>query len=79
LLAEQGFNMKMESNDPIAVAREALNLAKQNMVAEIRNYPGPISGCDAQFNHLLAARLRISRALAALDADVVIPTPRTPH
>lgn len=35
---------------------------------EIRHYPAPISGCDAQFNHLLEQRSRIPAALARLRA-----------
>jgi hypothetical protein len=71
--------MQIDTNDPIAVARDALCLARQNMVAEIRSYPVPISGCDAQFNHLLALRRRLDKALAALNEEVLIPTPRTPN
>lgn len=32
--------------------------------AEIRDYPRPIAGCDAQFNHLLARREELLRELA---------------
>ncbi|MEO1201008.1 MAG: hypothetical protein AAFX39_17595 [Pseudomonadota bacterium] len=32
--------------------------------AEIKAYPTPIPGCDAQFNHLLERRAEIGRALA---------------
>jgi hypothetical protein len=45
---------------------------------EISAYPSPISGCDAQFNHLLAERRRLNAALLALGARVFIPTPRSP-
>lgn len=62
-----------------ADAIHALRAAQTALVAEISAYPTPISGCDAQFNHLLAERRRLSDALAALDAQVFIPTPRTPH
>ena len=57
----------------------ALRAAHAALAAEIATYPTPISGCDAQFNHLLAERRRLSDALAALDAPVFIATPRTPH
>ena len=46
--------------------------------AEIRDYPTPVSGCDAQYNHLLAERRRAHEALQVLDAEIHIPTPRAP-
>ncbi len=61
--------------------RQALARLKEARAAlsnEIRNYPTPISGCDAQFNHLLSDRKRINAALVALDQPVFIPTPRSP-
>ncbi len=71
--------MQIDTNDPLTLARDALRLAQRNVLAEIGSYPGPISGCDAQFNHLLAMRWRLGRALAALEEEIVIPTPRSPH
>jgi hypothetical protein len=71
--------MQIETNDPLALARDALRLARQNVVAEIGSYPRPVAGCDAQFNYLLDLRWRLGRALAALDDEIVIPTPRSPH
>lgn len=35
--------------------------------AEIRGYPGPIAGCDAQFNHLLEQRRLLTEERARLD------------
>lgn len=35
---------------------------------EIRRYPAPIAGCDAQFNYLLEQRAILSRELVRLDA-----------
>ncbi len=69
----------IDSSD-IAVARalDALHAARSILAAEIGAYPGPISGCDAQFNHLLAQRAQVSRALEALENDVFVPTPRSP-
>ena len=61
-----------------ARAETALRDARHQLDAEISAYPGPISGCDAQFNHLLAERRRLARALNALGAEVFIPTPRLP-
>ena len=59
-------------------AKKSLDLAMQDLNAEISAYPTPISGCDAQFNHLLAQRSKIRNALAALETDVFVPTPRMP-
>lgn len=42
---------------------------KDRIAAEIRDYPTPIAGCDAQFNDLLARRGEIDRHLAAIDAQ----------
>ena len=61
-----------------ARARTVLIDARSELDQEIRDYPTPISGCDAQYNHLLAERRRVHAALQALDADVHIPTPRAP-
>lgn len=63
---------------PTSRARDALSQAKFELDAEIRSYPTPVSGCDAQYNHLLAERRRIHAAAEALDADIHIPTPRSP-
>ena len=71
--------MQIETNDPLTLARDALRLARQNVLAEIGSYPRPVAGCDAQFNHLLDLRWRLDRALAALEEEIVIPTPRSPH
>ena len=56
----------------------ALLAARASLAAEMSDYPTPISGCDAQFNHLVAERRRLARALQALEADVFVPTPRMP-
>ncbi|MXX89050.1 MAG: hypothetical protein F4Y68_07360 [Boseongicola sp. SB0665_bin_10] len=44
---------------------------------EIRSYPAPVAGCDAQFNHLVGMRGSISEALAALERPRFVATPRT--
>jgi hypothetical protein len=64
--------------DLVEHARATLNRAGQELDAEIRAYPRPIAGCDAQYNHLLAERRRVRFALGALNAHVHIPTPREP-
>ena len=65
-------------DDCITVARAELCTARALIQAEIRQYPAPISGCDAQFNHLLAERQRVSAALETLNEPAFIPTPRSP-
>lgn len=64
--------------DCILAARSELAVARRLLSAEISAYPAPISGCDAQFNHLLAERQKVLSALRSLDAEVFIPTPRSP-
>ncbi len=69
----------MESaSEAIVEARNQLQQAQARLGVEIGAYPTPISGCDAQFNHLLAERRRVTAALRALEEPVHIPTPRTP-
>ena len=68
----------LDQTSPVDIARAALTRAQDDLTAEIRAYPTPISGCDAQYNHLLAERRRLHAALSALDADIHIPTPRVP-
>lgn len=49
------------------IIKEHLEKEKQRIYDEIRNYPPPIPACDAQFNHLLEERRRISEELAQLE------------
>jgi len=53
-----------------------LQTANRLLQQEIANYPGPISGCDVQFNQLLSDRTRISRTMQALQTSPFVPTPR---
>ena len=62
----------------IHAARQFLDTARDALDDEIRDYPRPISGCDAQYNHLRAERRRVHEALTALAAEIHIPTPRVP-
>ena len=62
----------------VIAARAELRAARHLLSAEISAYPTPISGCDAQFNHLLAERTRVTDALSQLDASIFVPTPRMP-
>ncbi len=62
----------------IETARRLLAMARDALDAEIREYPTPVSGCDAQYNHLLAERRRAHEALQVLESEIHIPTPRAP-
>ncbi len=70
--------MRDEVEDYLTVATAELTAARQTLANAIRAYPTPISGCDAQFNHLLAQRKKVDRALAVLAAEPFVPTPRHP-
>tara|TARA_R110001606_G_scaffold68916_1_gene157483 strand:+ start:366 stop:626 length:261 start_codon:yes stop_codon:yes gene_type:complete len=52
----------------LAMLRAALVARKAEIAAEIRHYPGPIPGCDAQFNRLLEIRQILAHELLRLDA-----------
>ncbi len=62
----------------LQTARRHLAEARDALDAEIRAYPTPVSGCDAQYNHLLAERRRAHEALQVLESEIHIPTPRAP-
>lgn len=64
--------------DCIVIARSELATARKLLNNEISAYPTPISGCDAQFNHLLAEREKVCLALQSLDRAIFVPTPRSP-
>ena len=67
----------MTYQDCLVAATEQLEAARQLIEAEIRSYPAPVAGCDAQFNHLVGMRGSISEALTALERPRFVPTPRT--
>ena len=66
-------------SESISAAVRELEVAKSTLIDEIRHYPTPISGCDAQFNHLLAQRTQVDNALSALRQPVFVATPRRLH
>ncbi len=65
-------------SESLLAATNALESAGRQIDDEIRGYPAPVAGCDAQYNHLLAERRRVRDALYALSAEVHVPTPRRP-
>ena len=64
--------------ESIEIAKSELLIARAALNGEISDYPTPISGCDAQFNHLLAERQKVLEALRVLEDVIFVPTPRTP-
>ena len=54
--------------------RRCLLALMQEVGAEISAYPGPISACDAQFNHLLELRRMLPAELARLEAATADPS-----
>lgn len=62
----------------IHAAKQHLAEAQHALAEEISAYPTPISGCDSQFNHLLSERARVANALRDIDAEIFVPTPRSP-
>lgn len=62
----------------LSTASRYLAQARDQLTEEIQNYPTPISGCDAQYNYLLAERTKVQNALRELDTEVFVPTPRIP-
>ncbi|MEO1549803.1 MAG: hypothetical protein AAFR93_05150 [Pseudomonadota bacterium] len=60
-------------------ARRHLDLALTALQGELQAYPTPVSGCDAQYNHLVGLRRQVADALAALDTPAFVATPRSLH
>lgn len=59
-------------------AVDELKAARDLIQDELRAYPTPVSGCDAQYNHLIATRNSVTYALDALASPPFVATPRTP-
>ena len=45
---------------------EKLEMARDAVLRELRDYPRPIAGCDQQFNHLLATRDAMARDMGRI-------------
>jgi hypothetical protein len=50
--------------------RDHLKSERRRIAREIREYPTPIAGCDAQFNHLLQERASVSEELRCVHEAV---------
>ena len=68
----------MTYQDCLDRAAAELRAAQQLISDELRAYPTPVSGCDAQYNHLISMRNAAAAALASLKAPPFVATPRTP-
>ena len=69
----------MTYDQMLARAEADLRAARDLLSDELRAYPTPVSGCDAQYNFLLGQRGSISDALRTLAAPRFVATPRTPE
>ncbi|MEL6577487.1 MAG: hypothetical protein AAFQ81_16525 [Pseudomonadota bacterium] len=67
----------MSYEDCLKRASMELESARNIIRDEIRNYPTPVSGCDAQYNHLIGTRNAISAALETIKTPAFVATPRT--
>ena len=56
----------MNEKNETQIQRAALLEEKAQIQAEINSYPGPIAGCDQQFNHLLERRADVRKKLREL-------------
>ncbi len=68
----------MNHEDSLAAAKAELQTARRAIRDELRAYPFPVSGCDAQYSRLIELRAAVDEALAALDAPRFVATPRSP-
>ena len=68
--------MTRSHSDQIVHAQASLRAAQDSIRDEISAYPTPISGCDAQLNHLLSERAKVAEALRALSGTPFVATPR---
>ena len=68
----------MSFEDNLTVALLELETARDQIRDEMQGYPTPISGCDAQYNHLIGRRNAVTAAIAALRTPQFVATPRTP-
>ena len=50
--------------------RRALEARREVINKEIGAYPAPITGCDAQFNHLLEERQQLNKELGRLKDEM---------
>ena len=66
----------MNYEDRLTVAQAELQKAKALIQEELRAYPTPVSGCDAQYNYLIGQQSSIRAALIELAEPRFVATPR---
>ena len=69
-MPHQTLSSTIETDRLEGLSRELqrwLTGVRATLADEIRSYPTPIPRCDAQFNHLIEQRDRMSRLLADLE------------
>ena len=66
----------MSYTEHVVAAEKQLRLAIKSISQELADYPTPISGCDVQYNHLLAQRAKLELVLHAFDKEIFVATPR---
>jgi len=57
-------------------ALDELRQANGRLQQELQDYPTPISGCDAQYTHLIGQQGAIDDAIRALATPRFVATPR---
>jgi hypothetical protein len=59
---------RTDTGDQVMIESDSAKLQNERarIIEELRSYPRPVAGCDAQFNYLLERRDAIERALIAL-------------
>ena len=65
----------MTPDTHLDTARIHLIAARAEICETLRSYPTPISGCDAQFTHLIGLRGAVVDALRALETLPFVATP----
>jgi predicted RNA-binding protein Jag len=68
----------MSYDQSLRAARHHLRDALTDLQDEMRAYPTPVSGCDAQYNYLIGQRGSVLAALQSLEEPQFVATPRTP-
>ncbi|MCY4300203.1 MAG: hypothetical protein OXC68_00505 [Aestuariivita sp.] len=66
----------MTIDSKISSALQNLRKANDLLTHELRTYPTPISGCDAQYNYLIGRRSAVSDAIRLLEEERFVATPR---
>lgn len=69
----------MTYQDRLTKALAELDEARALLREELRTYPTPVSGCDAQYNYLIGLSETVRDAAQTLRTPRFVATPRTPE